>query len=175
MLRSWMIRSCKEFCNCDNVIAYQSWALYWLCWLFWRDCYHSMFQYVGVVQFNESCGMSIVMARPELLAYMYMFKYFAVKTTTTLFCQLYRQRIDNVICCCMWYCCSTEATLWCWTKKPNVNTYNYSFKEFCHCDSFKAYPSWALDCLGFLCRQSELTPWWCTEYQQLLRGRMMWC
>jgi len=48
-----------------------------------------MFQYVGVVQFNKSCGMSIVMTRPELLAYMYMLK---------LICsQLYRQRIDNVI------------------------------------------------------------------------------
>ena len=87
---------------------------------------------------NESCGMSIVITRPELLAYMYMFKYFAVKATTTLFCQLYRQRIDNVIYCCMWYCCSTEPTLWCWTMKPNVNTHNYSFNEFCHCDSFKA-------------------------------------
>jgi len=38
------------------------------------DCYHIMFQYVGVVQFNKSCGMSIVITRPELLAYMYMFK-----------------------------------------------------------------------------------------------------
>jgi len=33
-----------------------------------------MFQYVGVVQFNKSCGISIVMTRPELLAYMHMFK-----------------------------------------------------------------------------------------------------